>query len=71
MTDELMPCPFCGQIDHVSDSYFDDRHVGCFRCVVFVDRDDWQKRPIEDALNARIAALESECAALRKALDTI
>ena len=64
---ELKPCPFCGKENTVAGST--ERMIlgwwyACEDCFenrkggVYEDR--WNTRPIEDALNARIAALEAE-----------
>lgn len=63
MTNKLKPCPFCGTIPerHVAwhcQSYF----YRCPKCEVCVGSEDWTRRPIEDALRAKLqiasAALE-------------
>ena len=63
---ELKPCPFCGSTDiklHDEISHA----VWCQECFAEVPSIDiesaiklWHTRPIEDALNARIAELEAE-----------
>ena len=60
----LKPCPFCGQDVH--PDYDAPRYVihqtnkkGCSHGRIFMDRYGWNARPIEDALNARIAELEA------------
>ena len=65
MSEELRPCPFCGE--PADDRY--NRLAKCSNksCLMnhwvddedfFID-DDWNTRPIEDALRARIAELEA------------
>jgi hypothetical protein len=65
---ELRPCPFCGSLAE-SALYQDDRWIECPRCQQGISGDAdcitaealidiWNTRPIEDALQARIAELE-------------
>ena len=61
---ELKPCPFCGRQPYESGGY-----VSCHTELCLANADyheptigpitDWNTRPIEDALNARIAECES------------
>ena len=61
---ELKPCPFCGRQPYESGGY-----VSCHTELCLANADyhepaigpitDWNTRPIEDALNARIAELEA------------
>ena len=58
MTDEPKPCPFCGEIPET-----DGRLVRCYLMPCDARHfkmpyESWQKRPIEDELEARIAELE-------------
>ena len=61
---ELKPCPFCGNtnLHHTETSIF--HAVWCKDCGAMVDIDDgdaiklWNTRPLEDALQKRIAELE-------------
>jgi len=63
---DLKPCPFCGStnLHHTETSIFNA--VWCRDCGAMVDMDDgdaiklWNTRPIEDALQARIAELEAQ-----------
>ena len=64
---ELKPCPFCGG-EPTSSNEFDDEVLfyGCTKDIdcpmydaPFVNLENWNTRPIEDALNARIAELEA------------
>jgi hypothetical protein len=65
--DVLQPCPFCGSSNTTLDYY----EISCPQELgtIVVCNDcgasatsivDWNTRPIEDALNARIAELEAE-----------
>jgi len=71
---ELKPCPFCGGMPKVNDwtlKGITDKRCFCDneKCPVYLSKtiaiDDWNTRPIEDALNDRIAELEAENAALK------
>ena len=53
---ELKPCPFCGS-SRVESSYKTDDELFCNDCSSFSAI--WNTRPIEDALNVRIAELEA------------
>ncbi len=60
MSEELKPCPFCGREQHLCPQeipYTGQLHE-CGSCNVISY--DWNIRPIEDALRARIAELEAE-----------
>jgi hypothetical protein len=76
---ELKPCPFCGNELPVHYIAMQNRYVqliSCPSCYATIscnkflsDRDalaTWNSRPIEDALNARIAELEAENAELKE-----
>lgn len=69
---ELKPCPFCGSVLHKPKRHNDtvtitSQQINCQWCGVKsvwfpTDKkaiDAWNTRPIEDALQARIAELES------------
>ena len=65
---ELKPCPFCGGMPKVNDwtlKGITDKRCFCDneKCPVYLSKtiaiDDWNTRPIEDALNKRIAELEA------------
>lgn len=64
MSEELKPCPFCGEIPRVliytaGAKYIDHDCLGIDKhSTAMIKIEDWQKRPIEDALRARIAELE-------------
>ena len=74
---ELKPCPFCGGVAQVNTwTMHGITESRCFcdneKCPVYLSKtiaiDDWNTRPIEDALNARIAELE---AAQKEALSLL
>ena len=84
MSEELKPCPFCGGMPKVNDwtlKGITDKRCFCDneKCPVYLSKtiaiDDWNTRPIEDALNARIAELEAELKItdelLKEATETI
>ena len=52
---ELKPCPFCGGSEIVVCGVFNVMY--CNGCGAETDMGDWNTRPIEDALNKRIAEL--------------
>ena len=65
MSDELKPCPFCGREQHLCPEeipYTGQLHE-CGSCNVISY--DWNTRPIEDALNARIAEVEANIEILK------
>ena len=71
---ELKPCPFCGGMPKVNDwtlKGITDKRCFCDneKCPVYLSKtvaiDDWNTRPIEDALNARIAELEANIEILK------
>ena len=57
---ELKPCPFCGAMPTKLNSGYTCSTLGCALQENTVSAKDWNTRPIEDALNARIAELEAE-----------
>ncbi len=74
MIEELKPCPFCNGQIHVSDG---GSIIGltCKNCGYEFDyakhgdwREEWNARPIEDALRAEVARLTDENAKMREAL---
>ena len=74
---ELKPCPFCGSSNLVIETLMDV--VYCSDCGAEMTGDApsecWNRRPIEDALRARIAELEQELnttdGLLKEATETI
>ena len=72
MSEELRPCPFCGGEAELCYSEVD---TFCRKCNVMQETELWNTRPIEDALNARIAELEAELKItdelLKEATETI
>ena len=57
---ELKPCPFCGVNEWRSVVCSGDTIYQCDKCGTIVDESVINTRPIEDALNARIAELEKD-----------
>lgn len=63
MTDELKPCSFCGGVPVVMTMYSGgglSKFVACLNCHSGTSLSivEWNTRPIEDALRARIEELE-------------
>ena len=62
----LKPCPFCGSPAYsYHDNCIDFAGVkcdlgGCVCADILITENNWNTRPIEDALNARIAELEKD-----------
>mgnify|MGYP001767495091 CR=1 FL=1 len=65
MSEELRPCPFCGAMPTKLNSGYTCSTLGCALQENTVSAKEWNTRPIEDALNARIAELERDKKALR------
>ncbi len=55
---DLKPCPFCGGTKICTEKGINLNY--CDNCSAESNVEHWQTRPIEDALNARIAELEAE-----------
>ena len=72
MGDELKPCPFCGAAPLVMQQYL-GRYACCSTAcddselcsTTYHHEDDWNHRPVEDALRARAEAAEAALAAAR------
>jgi hypothetical protein len=63
MSDELKPCPFCGVNNWQYQAYFYFSGTTVYKCGECGTIADWSTinaRPIEDALNKRIAELEAQ-----------
>ena len=58
MSEELRPCPFCGGTKICTEKGINLNY--CDNCSAESNIEHWNTRPIEDALNARIAELEAE-----------
>lgn len=77
MSEELKPCPFCGETPIYAvtpDGENDSIDCRCGESECFLDDgrlDQWNCRPIEDAQAVRIEALEVENGRLREALKEI
>ena len=70
--DEPKKCPFCGEsVGQTNELSIEMRtecyNPSCWLAGVGMPLEIWQTRPLEDALQARIDALESENAALKAA----
>ncbi len=77
MRNELKPCPFCGKTPIYAvtpDGENDSIVCRCGESECFLDDgrlDQWNCRPIKDALQKRIEELEAENKRLREALKEI
>ena len=73
MSEELRPCPFCGGEAHEClDNHFDCLNPGCpMAGARAIPLENWNTRPIEDALTARIAELEGFINQLIEAGDAV
>ena len=60
MSEELRPCPFCGAMPDKLRTGYMCSTLGCALQENTVSEKEWNTRPIEDALNARIAELEKD-----------
>jgi len=74
---ELKPCPFCGTLPQanawifrgISETRYFCPNQECPLSVRTVTLEEWNTRPIEDALNARIAELERRAARAKELLQ--
>ena len=72
---ELKPCPFCGSPAYsYHDNCIDFAGVkcdlgGCVCADILITENNWNTRPVEDALTARIAELEAEVTELKPYRD--
>ena len=69
---KVKPCPFCGDMPASMKAELDGKkRYGCKNCTpnLWYTPERWNTRRIEDALNARIAELEAENAALKAKLN--
>jgi len=61
MSEELRPCPFCGGKNVLSTELQDGLpFIAYCQCGAENEAENWNTRPIEDALKARIAELEEK-----------
>jgi hypothetical protein len=67
MSEELRPCPFCGSADIRTEPGINLNY--CDKCSAEANIEHWNTRPIEDALNKRIAELEAEVTELKPYRD--
>ena len=58
MSEILQPCPFCGGTNICTEKGINLNY--CDSCSAEANIEHWNNRPIEDALNKRIAELEAE-----------
>ena len=77
MSDELKPCPFCGNqsiemADRETNSGVWFRYPVCYFCGVSCEyAKRWNTRPLEDALRAELAAKDAEIARLKEEVATL
>jgi len=64
---ELKPCPFCGNKKPWREFPSGPSTIECEECGGYTTYDDWQNRPIEDALREQVARLEKDIGRLRGA----
>ena len=73
MSEELRLCPFCGGEAHEClDNHFDCLNPGCpMAGARAIPLENWNTRPIEDALTARIAELKPIIDKLVEGIDSL
>ncbi len=67
MSNELKPCPFCGEevqlvtVERIDNEGYADSmtYVDCENHNMVIRPDEWNRRPIEDALKTEIERLRS------------
>jgi len=77
MSEILRPCPFCGTLPQanawifrgISETRYFCPNQECPLSVRTVTLEEWNTRPIEDALRLRIAELEAEVTELKPYRD--
>ena len=69
MSEELRPCPFCGAMPMGEDDRYMCSTLGCVMQEDTISAKDWNTRPIEDNLIARIVELEAENEKIRHLLE--
>ena len=69
MSEELRPCPFCGGTNICTEKGINLNY--CDSCSAEANIEHWNTRPIEDALNKRIAESEEAFLKLEDTLDDV
>lgn len=59
MSEPSKPCPACNKTENLRE-VSDGHKTSCCICTVTMPRNLWNRRPIEDTLNARIKTLETQ-----------
>lgn len=67
---ELKPCPFCGQKVYAQNTH-GQVYIRCGRCRHTATEREWQARPLEDAKDAEIEALEKQNLLLVQSLKVL
>ena len=69
---EYLPCPLCGseaQDRNVSRETVSCSNMGCWMFYTAIPRDEWQRRPREEALTEQIKRLTDEAAEAKYQLE--